>query len=123
MSASACCPFCSFRQTRTTRAPVLASPSAVSFPMPLFAPVTSAITSALAARCSLLAAPDPARGSQLPREHPENALERDLSLSSLIRDDDAALEHNLRLQEVPVAVERVAGEQHDVGELARFERP
>src|ERR1019366_6398985 len=37
---SAAFPFSAFRQTMTTRAPIWARPSAVSFPIPLFAPVT-----------------------------------------------------------------------------------
>ena len=40
MSSSAAFPFSAFRQTITTRAPIWARPSAVSFPIPLFAPVT-----------------------------------------------------------------------------------
>jgi hypothetical protein len=40
ISSSAAFPFSAFRQTMTTRAPILARPSAVSFPIPLFAPVT-----------------------------------------------------------------------------------
>jgi hypothetical protein len=38
--SSAAFPFSAFRQTMTTRAPIWARPSAVSFPIPLFAPVT-----------------------------------------------------------------------------------
>src|SRR5271165_1112055 len=40
ISSSAAFPFSAFRQTITTRAPIWARPSAVSFPIPLFAPVT-----------------------------------------------------------------------------------
>src|SRR6266852_1329419 len=40
ISSSAASPFSAFRQTMTTRAPIWARPSAVSFPIPLFAPVT-----------------------------------------------------------------------------------
>src|SRR5580700_8674520 len=40
ISSSAAFPFSAFRQTMTTRAPIRARPSAVSFPIPLFAPVT-----------------------------------------------------------------------------------
>src|SRR5262245_1945853 len=42
--------------------------------------------------------------------------------SPLIHDHHATLYDNLRLQPVPVALERVAIEQDDVGELAGFER-
>ena len=40
ISSSAAFPLSTFRQIMTTRAPIWARPSAVSFPIPLFAPVT-----------------------------------------------------------------------------------
>src|SRR6185369_7912253 len=40
----------------------------------------------------------------------------------LVYDDLALLHDDLRLEPVPVALERIAGEQHDVGELAGLER-
>ena len=58
-SSSAALPFSAFRQTITTCASICASPSAVSFPIPLFAPVTTHIFPFMFA-CSFIASLAPA---------------------------------------------------------------
>ncbi len=54
ISSSAACPFSGLRQTITTRAPIWARPRAVSFPMPLFAPVTTQVLPVMVLDWSML---------------------------------------------------------------------
>src|SRR5687768_6594125 len=51
------------------------------------------------------------------------ALRRNTNRLALVHNDDAALDYDFRFQQVPVAVERIAGEEDHVSQLTSLQRP